>query len=38
MNKLKNLTTNAFRIYSMAETKMISSAGIEITFFSSILK
>jgi hypothetical protein len=38
MKSVKNLTTNAFRIYSMAGTKVISSAGIEFTYFSSMLK
>jgi hypothetical protein len=37
-NRVKNLTTNAFRIYLMADTKVISSAGIEFTYFSSMLK
>ena len=33
MYRLNNLTTNAFGIYSMADTRMISSSGIEFEFF-----
>ncbi|MGI9568545.1 MAG: hypothetical protein ACR2PH_02125, partial [Desulfobulbia bacterium] len=38
MNRLKNLTTNAFGNYSMHYTKMISIPGIEFAISSSIWK